>query len=1123
MSKTTQSSLINNTPVLVTDEVSENLISLSTLVDNNFHVIFDKNGVLIQSDQDSSINIYIPRSIDKFWRIDITDLNQILIDNNNISPVSNQYSNYYLPAYSARLHENITNIRDSVFYLHERMGHAPEDIMCLAIDSPNPTWINSNVSSDQIKRVFAKEPCLACIIGKRNHDSGKHLYRLKHSNDDIDNNTSSTQSASIQLHQHSPGDCLSIDIVPSISPLSIDDDKGYFAITDVATNYIHLIPLKEKTSESIIQAISYALRFYHRFNILVKFIRCDHESNLLSDEVDQYLADRHIVTQTSPTYGHYQNKVERIIQIINKSLSTMLSNQLWVRMDTWSEALNFWQQVHNRTPNKNTGYSSPHEIITNEKTDLSRQCKFPFGEMVIYGIPPNKREHKLDIRHNFGIHMGMTDNTIDTYRVYDVYSHRVYNRNNVHRLQVDKDQLLKHLVSRINLEMKKIPYRLVHDAVENLFSEQTNIENEEVSMGLSIPLIDYDNNSSSQNNGLSYVPIERHDQSIRFSATPSPLPSTYHVFSDDIDNYHRYIYKSYKAKVLDPDSPTISEALKSRERNEWVKAILAETNYLLQETFEPISLEDLPLNCKIVPTTIVLKRKRNPTTGLIDKYKGRICLRGDILRYFYEALEKSSPTINELTFNFILQLAIIMSYIRVSIDVVAAYLYQEYPFDKKPIAVKLQKEVAQLLGLDPNQLYKLKRYIYGLPDSGKAYYEAYSKHLIEHQYQQSQLDPCLFYKSYGNSDIIYICIHVDDTYVFASHSSYIDELIEVLKKQFDITVDMEADKYLGLSMTQMDDGSIVLKQPKLLQSLFNEYQNYIQNNGRKVTAPIKQSVSQQKELLYNTKSDSQSCGNITNEQKLLTNAYLHLLGTLMYLNRSRPDIKFATSLAATKSKCPTKDDYDQLIHIVRYLYHTKDIGLILHPLDKNDVIQFYCYVDASYLLHPDSHSHTGYLITFDKSGSFFSKSIKQKNIATSSTHAETIALYTLVKDIIYLIDLCSELKLRLKTPILVFEDNKPLVQMTQQNANGMKKCKHFLMSIAYIKECILRGLVSLNKIHTKHNPADILSKPSYGADFAIKRNRMLGIESSEKNEDNNEDVDNYHVNILYRGVLEDNA
>jgi hypothetical protein len=95
--------------------------------------------------------------------------------------------------------------------------------------------------------------------------------------------------------------------------------------------------------------------------------------------------------------------------------------------------------------------------------------------------------------------------------------------------------------------------------------------------------------------------------------------------------------------------------------------------------------------------------------------------------------------------------------------------------------------------------------------------------------------------------------------------------------------------------------------------------------------------------------------------------------------------------------------------------------------------------------------------------------------------------------------------------------------MTQQNANGMKKCKHFLMSIAYIKECILRGLVSLNKIHTKHNPADILSKPSYGADFAIKRNRMLGIESSEKNEDNNEDVDNYHVNILYRGVLEDNA
>jgi hypothetical protein len=77
---------------------------------------------------------------------------------------------------------------------------------------------------------------------------------------------------------------------------------------------------------------------------------------------------------------------------------------------------------------------------------LERQCKFSFGELVIYGIPPNQREHKLDIRHNLGLHMGMTDNSIDSFRIYDPYTHKVYSRNNVHRIQIDKEQILKHMI-----------------------------------------------------------------------------------------------------------------------------------------------------------------------------------------------------------------------------------------------------------------------------------------------------------------------------------------------------------------------------------------------------------------------------------------------------------------------------------------------------------------------------------------------------------------------------------------------------------------------------------------------------------------------------------------------------
>jgi hypothetical protein len=70
--------------------------------------------------------------------------------------------------------------------------------------------------------------------------------------------------------------------------------------------------------------------------------------------------------------------------------------------------------------------------------------------------------------------------------------------------------------------------------------------------------------------------------------------------------------------------------------------------------------------------------------------------------------------------------------------------------------------------------------------------------------------------------------------------------------------------------------------------------------------------------------------------------------------------------------------------------------------------QLKCYVDASsYLIHSDSKSHTGYTLSFGDTGTFFSRSLKQSLVATSSTHAEMKGLYSLVQDIIPLIIIIS--------------------------------------------------------------------------------------------------------------------
>jgi hypothetical protein len=142
------------------------------------------------------------------------------------------------------------------------MGHPPEDVMCIAIDGENPTWINSTVTTKQIRKVFAREPCLACVIGKRNHDSGRYLYRLKHKDDKPDKDPKPPEiikpekeksdqdpkpttvddeviinASKIDLHVHSPGECISADVIQTISPKSIENDIGYYTFSDVETGY----------------------------------------------------------------------------------------------------------------------------------------------------------------------------------------------------------------------------------------------------------------------------------------------------------------------------------------------------------------------------------------------------------------------------------------------------------------------------------------------------------------------------------------------------------------------------------------------------------------------------------------------------------------------------------------------------------------------------------------------------------------------------------------------------------------------------------------------------------------------------------------------------------------------
>ena len=133
--------------------------------------------------------------------------------------------------------------------------------------------------------------------------------------------------------------------------------------------------------------------------------------------------------------------------------------------------------------------------------------------------------------------------------------------------------------------------------------------------------------------------------------------------------------------------------------------------------------------------------------------------------------------------------------------------------------------------------------------------------------------------------------------------------------------------------------------------------------------------------------------------------FLRFLGLLMYLTKSRPEISTAVSFGATNSHHPLQHHHKELLRVVEFLRATPYDGLIIR-VSHDAKIQFYCQVDASYLLHRDSKGHTGYAIGLTGGGYFYIRSSKQALVSTSSAHAEMRAIYTLVKEFFYSLSTC---------------------------------------------------------------------------------------------------------------------
>src|SRR5581483_6506459 len=174
----------------------------------------------------------------------------------------------------------------------------------------------------------------------------------------------------------------------------------------------------------------------------------------------------------------------------------------------------------------------------------------------------------------------------------------------------------------------------------------------------------------------------------------------------------------------------------------------------------------------------------------------------------------------------------------------------------------------------PNYVYYLDKALYGLKQAPRAWYERLSNFLLSHHFHRGTTDITLFHKS-TQTDILLVQIYVDDIIFGSTNLSLCKEFESLMQNEFEMSMMGELTFFLGLQVKQSAQG-IFITQAKYVQDVLKKYKL---SEASPMRTPMATSQKLHKDI----------CGTSV-ESKL----FRGMIGSLLYLTASRPDIMFVT-------------------------------------------------------------------------------------------------------------------------------------------------------------------------------------------------------------------------------------
>ena len=363
-------------------------------------------------------------------------------------------------------------------------------------------------------------------------------------------------------------------------------------------------------------------------------------------------------------------------------------------------------------------------------------------------------------------------------------------------------------------------------------------------------------------------------------------------------------------------------------------------------------------------------------------------------------------------------------------------------------------------GYPGNGYLRLNKCLYGLKQSPRLFYKTLVKTLLSAGLQPLVTDSCVF-KFREGTRVCFVLIFVDDIIIATNCEDLRKKVEKALSDRFKMKNLGELKHFVGIRVQQTAQG-IKISQSEYIEKILEHFRMGTCNEAK---LPQPSSVKL-----------SSRTGSPRDESERLAMSklpYRQLIGSLLYLFGTIPEICFCVILLSSFVADPGFSHWNAALYVLKYLKRVMYNQLIFLP-NQTPVIT--AFADSDWGNNVDHRrSVSGYIIYLGTTPIVWKSKYQKGAQALSSCEAEYRAMVACCKDLRWLAQHLSELGISFPTPINLYCDNEAAIALAANPVNH-DRTKHIDIEYHVLRTYIEEGFIKTCSVDSKNNPADLFTK-----------------------------------------------